>query len=91
MRDKEQGDPFFMVQIISSAIINVPPPQALLTVLNQNSKYNTFNGNVEEKMYKIFTKSPNGNVVRSIIDKKKERVMELLLICRMGKSGRIAK
>ena len=66
MRDKEQGDPFFMVQIISSAIINVPPPQALLTVLNQNSKYNTFNGNVEEKMYKIFTKSPNGNVVRFI-------------------------
>ncbi|KAI9498669.1 hypothetical protein BDB00DRAFT_799048 [Zychaea mexicana] len=61
MRDKEEGDPFFMVQIISSAIINIPPPQALLTILNQNSTYNTFNGNVEEKMYKIFIKSPSGN------------------------------
>ena len=64
MKGKEEGDPFLMVQIISSAIINIPPPQALLTVLNQNSSYVTFNGNVEEKMYNIFKKSPNGNTVR---------------------------
>jgi hypothetical protein len=63
MKDKEEGDPFFMVQIISSAIVNVPPPQALLTVLNQNSSYVTFNGNTEEKMYNLFKRSPNGNTV----------------------------
>ncbi|KAI8333014.1 hypothetical protein BD560DRAFT_378732 [Blakeslea trispora] len=61
MKEKEEGDPFFMVQIISSAIVNVPPPQALLTILNQNSSYITFNGNTEERMYNIFKKSPNGN------------------------------
>ncbi|KAI9280760.1 hypothetical protein BY458DRAFT_500302 [Sporodiniella umbellata] len=61
MKDKEEGDPFFMVQIISSAIVNVPPPQALLTILNQNSSFITFNGNTEERMYNLFKRSPNGN------------------------------
>ncbi|CEP10655.1 hypothetical protein [Parasitella parasitica] len=61
MKEKEEGDPFFMVQIISSAIVNVPPPQALLTVLNQNSGFITFNGNTEERMYNLFKRSPNGN------------------------------
>ncbi|KAI9481218.1 MAG: hypothetical protein EXX96DRAFT_482454 [Benjaminiella poitrasii] len=61
MKEKEEGDPYFMVQIISSAIVNVPPPQALLTVLNQNSSFITFNGNTEERMYNLFKKSPNGN------------------------------
>lgn len=64
MKNKEEGDPFLMVQIVSSAIVNVPPPQALLTILNQNSSYVTFNGNVEEKMYNLFKFSPNGNSVR---------------------------
>lgn len=68
MKDKEEGDPFLMVQIISSAIVNVPPPQALLTVLNQNSTYVTFNGNVEERMYNLFKRSPNGNTVSKVLD-----------------------
>jgi hypothetical protein len=63
MKDKEEGDPYFMVQIISSAIVNVPPPQALLTILNQNSSFITFNGNTEERMYNLFKRSPNGNTV----------------------------
>jgi phosphodiesterase/alkaline phosphatase D-like protein len=62
MKEKEEGDPYFMVQIISSAIVNVPPPQALLTILNQNG-YITFNGNTEERMYNLFKRSPNGNTV----------------------------
>ncbi|KAI8084645.1 uncharacterized protein BX664DRAFT_337477 [Halteromyces radiatus] len=61
MKQKEEGDPHLMVQIISSAIVNIPPPQALLTILNQNSSYVTFSPNVEEKMYNLFKRSPNGN------------------------------
>ncbi|KAI9302306.1 hypothetical protein BJ944DRAFT_251611 [Cunninghamella echinulata] len=61
MKEKEMADPYLMVQIVSSAIVNVPPPQALLTILNQNSSYITFNGNIEEKMYTLFKQSPNGN------------------------------
>lgn len=63
MKGKEEGDPYLMVQIISSAIVNVPPPQALLTILNRSSSRSTFNGNVEEKMYHLFKYSPNGNSV----------------------------
>ncbi|KAI9313656.1 hypothetical protein BX666DRAFT_2020637 [Dichotomocladium elegans] len=66
MRQKEEGDPHLMVQIVSSAIVNVPPPQPLLAILNQNSTYITFNPNTEEKMYKLFTKSPNGNARQNI-------------------------
>ncbi|KAI7863197.1 hypothetical protein BDF14DRAFT_1734499 [Spinellus fusiger] len=61
MKKKEEGDPYLMVQIVSSAIVNIPPPQALLTILNQNSSYESFNPNVEEKMYNLFKRSPNGN------------------------------
>lgn len=65
MKDKEEGDPYFMVQVVSSAIVNVPPPQVLLTVLNQNSSYVTFDGNIEERMYNLFKNSPNGNSVNT--------------------------
>ncbi|KAI8643106.1 hypothetical protein BD408DRAFT_365282 [Parasitella parasitica] len=61
MTTKEEGDPYLMVQIISSAIVNAPPPQVLLAVLNQNSSYETFDGNIEERMYELFKFSPNGN------------------------------
>ncbi|KAG2178204.1 hypothetical protein INT43_003457 [Umbelopsis isabellina] len=61
MREKEEGDPHLMMQVVSSAIVNAPPPQALLTYLGQNSSPISFNGNTEEKMYNIFKQSPNGN------------------------------
>jgi hypothetical protein len=52
-----------MVQIISSAIVNAPPPTALLTILNQNSCYYKFDESVEEIMYDLFQTSPNGKSV----------------------------
>ncbi|KAG2182686.1 hypothetical protein INT44_005666 [Umbelopsis vinacea] len=61
MRLKEEGDPHLMFQIVSSAIVNIPPPQALLAILNQNSSPVSFNGNTEEKMFNVFKRSPNGN------------------------------
>lgn len=66
MADKEEGDPYLMVQIVSSAIVNAPPPQVLLTILNRNSSYETFDGNIEERMYNLFKKSPNGNSVTTL-------------------------
>ncbi|KAH8550117.1 hypothetical protein BGW37DRAFT_428150 [Umbelopsis sp. PMI_123] len=61
MREKEEGDPHLMMQVVSSAIVNAPPPQALLTYLGQNANPVSFNGNTEEKMFNIFKTSPNGN------------------------------
>jgi hypothetical protein len=63
MKQREEGDPYLMVQVISSAIVNVPPPQVLISVLNSSSSYITFDGNIEEKMYDLFKFSPNGNSV----------------------------
>lgn len=54
---------FSLYGTITNPFLYRPPPQALLTILNQNSSYITFNGNTEEKMYNIFKKSPNGNTV----------------------------
>jgi hypothetical protein len=66
MVQKEKKDPHFMIQIVSSAIVNVPPPQILLAYLNQNSCYINFEGNVQEEMYDLFTHSPNGNLVSQL-------------------------
>ena len=59
----EERDPYLMIQIVSSAIVNVPPPQILLTYLNQNACYINFDGKVQEEMYDLFHTSPNGNQV----------------------------
>lgn len=63
LRDEEESDPNFMVQLVSSAIVNIPPPSILLSYLNQSSGVIPFEGNVQEEMYDLFHFSPNGNQV----------------------------
>lgn len=72
MKEKEEGDPYFMVQIVSSAIVNLPPPDALLTAMDQSSSYITFNGNTEERMFDLFKFSPDGTPVRALMRNKKK-------------------
>lgn len=81
LEDKEEIDPYFMVQIISSAIVNAPPPTALLTVLNQNSCYYKFDGNIEEKMYDLFRFSPNGKSVSIMLKEYIHRILTALFFC----------
>lgn len=52
---------FLLLKKNSFCFHNSPPPQALLTILNQNASPVSFNGNTEEKMFNIFKRSPNGN------------------------------
>lgn len=57
------NDPFFMVQIVSSAIIHLPPPQMMLNLLSQHSVPIDFNSEIVEEMYDLFSVAPNGNPV----------------------------
>lgn len=53
--------------LVNKAFLSAsPPPVALLTILDQNCSYVTFNGNTEEKMYHAFKQSPNGNKVNHL-------------------------
>jgi hypothetical protein len=49
-----------MPNIISSAIVNTPPPNALADILNRRNKIHHFNAETDEDMIPIFTKDVNG-------------------------------
>lgn len=63
MTHQEENDPYLMVQLVSSAIVNIPPPIILLAYLNETSGNILFEGDVQEEMYDLFHFSPNGNPV----------------------------
>lgn len=67
MRGAEESDPNLMVQLVSSAIVNIPPPSILLSYLNQSSGVIPFEGDVQEEMCDLFHFSPNGNQVTFVL------------------------
>ncbi|KAF9145749.1 hypothetical protein BGX30_007061 [Mortierella sp. GBA39] len=60
-------DPYDMVQIVSSAIVNAPPPGAVITALHTSSKTYSLNDSTSEQMTDIFDKDVDG----SSLEKKK--------------------
>ncbi|KAI8087711.1 uncharacterized protein B0P05DRAFT_531987 [Gilbertella persicaria] len=55
-----EKDPNFMIQIISSAIVNIPPPQILLSILDQYYVPIAFSQDVTEDIYDLFDTTPEG-------------------------------
>ncbi|OAA62200.1 hypothetical protein ISF_05209 [Cordyceps fumosorosea ARSEF 2679] len=53
-------DPRYMPNIISSAIVNTPPPDILADVLNKRHKVHHFDKNTDESMIPIFQHGPDG-------------------------------
>jgi hypothetical protein len=54
-------DPRYMVNIISSAITNKPPPQAVANLLARRNKiHHLRDGNTDETLLKMFDKQPGG-------------------------------
>lgn len=53
-------DHHLMYQIISSAIVNVPPPNVILRRLHGNSKVISFDDETQEEMVDLFTTDVNG-------------------------------
>ncbi|KAJ6790077.1 hypothetical protein PWT90_06918 [Aphanocladium album] len=53
-------DPRYMPNIVSSAIVNTPPPDLLADVLNKRNKVHHFDKNTDESMIPIFQHGPDG-------------------------------
>eukprot|EP00835_Amoeboradix_gromovi_P002873 NODE_172_length_15988_cov_0.603940.p13 type:complete len:103 gc:universal NODE_172_length_15988_cov_0.603940:6828-7136(+) len=49
-----------MTQIITSAIVNEPPPDAVINVLHVNEKTHHLNTRTKEEMFELFTTDVNG-------------------------------
>lgn len=56
-----EEDPRLMFNIISSAIVNAPPPDAMATLLNKRSKGHHFDRFTDEDMVPIFGKDVDGS------------------------------
>ena len=63
-KDREL-DPHDMTQIISSAIVNEPPPDAVINVLHVNEKMHHLNTRTKEEMFEIFGEDVNGKKLNS--------------------------
>ncbi|KAM9899124.1 hypothetical protein OXX69_009605, partial [Metschnikowia pulcherrima] len=58
--ENPQHDPRLIFNVISSAIINAPPPDAMATLLNKRSKIHHYDKYTDEDVLPIFTSNPDG-------------------------------
>lgn len=54
-----QSDPNFITNVISSAIVNAPPPDGMVKLLSSRTKKHLFSRNVKEDMIPLFQLEPN--------------------------------
>lgn len=62
VKSKPEEDPRLMFNVISSAIVNAPPPDAMAGLLNKRSGIHHFDHNTDEDMVPIFTKDVDGSI-----------------------------
>lgn len=62
VKRKPEEDPRLMFNIISSAIVNAPPPDAMAGLLNKRSGIHHFDHHTDEDMVPIFTKDVDESV-----------------------------
>lgn len=55
-----EHDPRLIFNVISSAIINAPPPDAMAALLNKRSKIHHYNRDTDEDVVPLFTSDPDG-------------------------------
>lgn len=60
IRNEPENDPRLMFNLISSAIVNVPPPDAMAGLLNKRSGTHHFDHYTDEDMVPIFDTDVNG-------------------------------
>ncbi|ODV78748.1 uncharacterized protein CANTADRAFT_7090 [Suhomyces tanzawaensis NRRL Y-17324] len=56
-----ERDPRLIFNVISSAIINGPPPDAMATLLNKRSKIHHFDSETDEDLVPLFYTEPDGS------------------------------
>ncbi|EMG47898.1 hypothetical protein SBY92_002905 [Candida maltosa Xu316] len=59
--ESPEYDPRLIVNVISSAIVNAPPPDAMAGLLNKRSSIHHFNKDTDEDMIPIFIKDVDGS------------------------------
>ncbi|CCH41664.1 hypothetical protein BN7_1205 [Wickerhamomyces ciferrii] len=62
VKRKPEEDPRLMLNIISSAIVNAPPPDAMAGLLNKRSGIHHFDHHTDEDMVPIFTKDTDESI-----------------------------
>lgn len=58
--ERPEEDPRLMFNVISSAITNAPPPDAMATLLNKRLGIHHFNTHTDEDAVPLFTANPDG-------------------------------
>ncbi|EJD06423.1 uncharacterized protein FOMMEDRAFT_131380 [Fomitiporia mediterranea MF3/22] len=56
----QNKDPRYMVNIISSAITNAPPPKAIANMLNKRNKLHHLDEHTDENLMALFYQNPDG-------------------------------
>ncbi|CAK9441626.1 uncharacterized protein LODBEIA_P54940 [Lodderomyces beijingensis] len=56
-----EHDPRLIFNVVSSAIVNAPPPDAMASLLNKRSGIHRFNKDTDEDVLQIFVKDVNGS------------------------------
>ncbi|KAL5503806.1 hypothetical protein ACEPAH_7877 [Sanghuangporus vaninii] len=60
----QNKDPRYMVNIISSAITNTPPPNAIANLLDKRNKLHHLDGTTDENLMTLFYQNPDGKANR---------------------------
>lgn len=58
--ENPEFDPRLVMNVISSAIVNAPPPDAMANLLNSRLKVHHYDRNTDEDMVPLFTHEPSG-------------------------------
>ena len=59
--ERPEEDPRLIFNVISSAITNAPPPDAMASLLNKRLGIHHFNTHTDEDVVPLFTKDPDGS------------------------------
>lgn len=78
--DHPEHDPRLMFNVISSAIINAPPPDAMATLLNKRSKIHHYDKYTDEDVLPIFTTNPDGSNRENLQFLNKRNWSDLVLV-----------
>ncbi|KAK6462553.1 hypothetical protein DFJ63DRAFT_287464 [Scheffersomyces coipomensis] len=77
--DFPESDPRLMFNVISSAIINGPPPDAMANLLNARSSIHHYNRDTDEDMVPIFVNEPTGEIRSNVQFLNKRNWSDLII------------
>lgn len=73
-------DPRLVFNVISSAIVNAPPPDPMATLLNKRSTIHRFDAYTDEDMVPLFTSNPDGTPRENLQFLNKRNWSDLVLV-----------